>query len=249
MENPYETEMQLQEYLLFHYGHPEDVLPWKFGPVNALQYPVRCVVECFELDDLDASCRALDVGCAVGRSTLELGLICGEAIGIDYSRTFINAARALLEQGEMTYRFRIEGHRTGEAIARLPEDLEPARIRFEQGDAMHLRADLGAFDAVLAANLICRLTEPRKFLSRCRELVKPGGQLVINTPFTWLEDFTPPETWIGGRADTGESLVELVNLLKEDFELEQTLDMPFLIREHRRKYQWSVAQSCRFRRK
>ena len=36
--NPYETEKLLEEYLLLHYGAPETVLPWTFGPLEALDF-------------------------------------------------------------------------------------------------------------------------------------------------------------------------------------------------------------------
>ena len=43
--NVYETDLLVNEYLLFHYGTAEDQLPYAFGPKEALFYPVRCVSE------------------------------------------------------------------------------------------------------------------------------------------------------------------------------------------------------------
>lgn len=249
MTNIYETDQSVSEYLLFHYGGTQDQMPWDFGPRAALGYPTRCVTECFDLEGLTPDTRALDIGCAVGASSFALARFSGEVIGIDYSHAFIKACQQLAEGGRLHYHYRVEGDRMEEAEAILEPDVDSSRVHFEQGDAMNLRPDLGTFDAVLAANLICRLTHPRKFLDRCASLVKPGGQLVINTPFTWMAAYTDPERWVGGHPESGESLDALVQSLEADFQLEQTRDMPFLIREHRRKYQWSVAQSCRFRRK
>jgi len=65
----YETERALAECLLFHYGSAEQILPWTFGPVGALNDPVRCVSECLQIGGLPAQPRALDLGCAVGRAT------------------------------------------------------------------------------------------------------------------------------------------------------------------------------------
>ncbi len=248
MNDIYETGQAVSEYLQFHYGTGEELLPWAFGPVSALHYPVRCVEDCFLLGELDEGSRALDIGCAVGRSSFELARYCGEVIGIDTSHAFIAVAKELAEKRTLRYRYRLEGLRFAEAQAHIADPYPVDRVHFEQGDAMDLRPDLGGFDAVLAANLICRLTHPDRFLERCRDLVRPGGQLVINTPFTWLEEYTGKEQWIGGHPETGESLDALRERLDKDFELEATQDLPFLIREHRRKYQWSVAQSCRFRR-
>ena len=67
-----------------------------------------------------------------------------------------------------------------------------------QGDACHLPEDLPQFDAVLAANLVCRLPEPMLFLHRLPSLVKPGGVAVIVSPHSWLPAWTPKAKWIGG---------------------------------------------------
>jgi len=64
-------------------------------------------------------------------------------------------------------------------------------VSFHCGDACNLPSDLGQFGCVLAANLICRLPNPYKFLDRLPSLVAPGGILVLTTPFSWSEEFTP----------------------------------------------------------
>src|ERR1700739_4426570 len=101
--NIYETDQLLAEYLLFHYGEDAEVLPWPAGPVNALRYPIRCVTECFNLVGLPPRARALDLGCAVGRSSFELARHCSEVIGIDYSQNFIEAAEKIRVDGTHSY--------------------------------------------------------------------------------------------------------------------------------------------------
>jgi len=250
--NPYETEKLLSEYLLFHYGTPEEVLPWGFGPSSALDYPVRCVSECVDVASLPPQARALDVGCAVGRSTFELARHCAEVTGIDYSRRFVEAAAALARDGTLPYARTDEGALTTRLLASVPADIARDRASFEQGDAQELRDSLGSFDVVLAANLVDRLVQPARFLTRCSDLVKSGGQLVITSPYTWLEEFTPKENWLGGSAmgDSRRTTLDgLTAALSAHFTLTRTKDLPFLIREHARKYQWSVAQASIWRRK
>ena len=92
-----------------------------------------------------------------------------------------------------TTRKRIVGKKGKVKVEQIPSNLS-----FEVGDACNLRDDLGAFDLVHAANLLCRLPNPQAFLARLNELVTPGGQLLLTTPFTWLEDFTPRENWLKG---------------------------------------------------
>lgn len=244
-DNIYESDRLVREYLLFHYGEPDEVLPWKHGPRDALGFPARCVRELLNSSSVGRDARALDLGCAVGRSTFELAGHCREVIGIDYSEAFVAAASKICTQGSLDYEYGVEGERTARATARMPAGIDAARVKFETGDAMNLRASLGSFDVVLAANLLCRLPDPRAFLARLPELVKSGGQLLLATPFTWLSEFTPREKWIGGTAER-ESADELALLLDPHFELKHSKEMPFLIREHARKYQWSVAWGTRW---
>jgi putative 4-mercaptohistidine N1-methyltranferase len=249
--NPYETARLLDEYLLFHYGSPEEVLPWRDGPQAALDFPVRCVAQCVNAALLPADARALDVGCAVGRSTFELARHCAEAVGIDYSRRFIEAATVLAREGSLPYRRTEEGAITTPLVASVPADVPRDRAHFEHGDAHALRESLGAFDVVFAANLIDRLGQPERFLARLPRLVKPGGQLVLASPYTWLPEFTSPGRWLGGFIEEGRARTTQAGLesaLAGDFALTATKDIPFLIREHARKYQWSVAQATIWRR-
>jgi putative 4-mercaptohistidine N1-methyltranferase len=251
MTNVYENELLVEQYLLFHYGSAEDQLPYAYGPKHALFYPVRCVSEF--LPAIGSVERALDLGCAVGRSTFELSRWATEIIGIDLSRAFIAAANRVRESGRIDIRRREEGDLAREFTRELPQDLDRERCRFEVGDATDLRDDIGQFDLVLAANLIDRVKSPIKLLNSFSGLIQSGGHLVLSSPYTWLEEFTPKPNWIGGRynADgTAESTLEgLKKVLLPDFDHLRTTDLPFLIREHARKFQWSVAQATVWRRK
>jgi putative 4-mercaptohistidine N1-methyltranferase len=242
----YETDRALSEYLLFHYGTARQVLPWEFGPAEALDYPVRCVSACLDHARLPATARALDLGCAVGRSTFELARHCLEVIGVDHSLRFIEVARQLQTHGSSPYFYAEEGQIRLPATATVPADIDRNRVAFEPGDAQAPRPTLGRFEVVLLANLLDRLREPRRCLDALPGLVKTGGQLIITTPCTWLEEYTPPSNWLGGylvRDQPVATLDNLRRLLEPHFDLARTLDLPFLIREHVRKYQWSVAQA------
>jgi putative 4-mercaptohistidine N1-methyltranferase len=250
--NPYETDKLLREYLLFHYGRPEEILPWPNGPREALGYAERCVTECVDASALPAAARALDIGCAVGRSTFELARVCGEVIGIDQSARFIEAAQHLAKTGRLEYFHAEEGLIERASVAEIPAEIDRQRVRFMHGDALALPSDLGVFDVVLAANLIDRLAKPRLFLAQLGRLVASGGQLILTSPYTWLLDYTSIDEWIGGTvaADKEQQTLDgLVTALQNDFVLTATKELPFLIREHARKFQWSVAQATIWRRR
>lgn len=68
--------------------------------------------------------------------------------------------------------------------------------RHAQGDACALPKGLPAFDAVLAANLICRLPNPRLFLDRLPSLV--GFVCVCIVTGGWIAGGWGAAGWGGG---------------------------------------------------
>lgn len=242
MENLYESRKLLGEYLLFHYGLASEILPDDAPSAmhEALDFAVR-TPEHFGPHEVD---RGLDLGCAVGRSTFEMSRTCRMVVGIDFSRSFIDAAESLRNGHPITYQRLEEAHLTSGLEARLLDNYETGRIRFETGDAMNLRADLGSFDRVHAANLLCRLPEPQRLLDRLPSLVKPGGELVLATPCTWLAEFTPPENW-----PAGSTFDWLKQNLSAHFEFIRQADEPFLIRETARKFQFTFSLVTVWRRR
>jgi putative 4-mercaptohistidine N1-methyltranferase len=248
----YESERALAEYLLFHYGSPEAVLPYPEGPSDALDYPVRCVTECLDIRALPANPRALDLGCAVGRSAFELARHCTEVVGIDASHRFIEVAGILQQTGEFAFEYAEEGNLNRSATARVPEEIRRDRVRFQTGNAEEPAPELGTFDVILLANLIDRLQRPQRCLGRLAGLARPGGQIIVTSPYTWMESHTPVEHWIGGFQAGGQpiwTLDGLKQLLEPHFDLAECKDLPFLIREHARKFQWSVAEASLWRRR
>ncbi len=239
----YESDKVLSEYLLFHFGSAEEILPadrtWPAGMREALDFAKRTPAH-FSSSKVG---RGLDLGCAVGRSAFEMAATCDEVTGIDFSLAFIRAAESLGNGEILAYERREEASVTTRLEARLIAGVGCGTTRFLQGDAMSLPEDLGVFDRVHAANLLCRLPEPKRLLDRLPSLVKPGGELVLATPCTWLEEFTPPENWPS--AGTFEWLKAS---LVPDFELLRTLEEPFLIRETARKFQWTTSMVTVWRR-
>ena len=236
----YDSDAALEQYLLFHYGTPEQICPILADARGACGFPARCVSEPLREIGGNLSGRALDLGCAVGRSSLELQRTFAEVIGIDFSERFVEGAKRMQTERAVTVRALQEGSSYEELRLELPAELATHGVTFEQGNACNLRPDLGQFNLVLMANLIDRLPDPARCLARLPELVTPGGWLIITSPYTWLEEYTPRAKWIDGHGRG--TLAGLRDALAPAFDLHRTINLPFLIREHQRKYQWSVAE-------
>ncbi len=242
----YETDKAISEYLLFHYGTAD-----KFhGPSEALDFSKRCA-ELAMRHPLKHG-RALDLGCAVGRSSCELSTYFEETIGIDFSHGLIEAAERIRDGASLDAEIAIEGDLSEVITLQRPAATRPECLAFQQGDAMNLPSELGTFDFVLMANLIDRLPDPRKCLENIGASLTPGGILAITSPYTWLEAYTPKDKWLGGFQRDGRpvrSYETLQEILAADFEEIETLDMPFLIREHARKNQYSIAHATLWRKR
>jgi len=64
--------------------------------------------------------------------------------------------------------------------------------------------------------------------------------LVVTTPATWREQYTPKGAWLGGYERDGRRVSTLEGLdeaLGDEYELRHRADVPFVIREHGRKYE------------
>jgi 2-polyprenyl-3-methyl-5-hydroxy-6-metoxy-1,4-benzoquinol methylase len=109
------------------------------------------------LRDLPTAARVLDVGCgngALAGQLIEAGLT---VVGIDLSEEGIGIARDVHPQG----RFEV-----------MPAD---ARMLEHLGEQ--------PFDAIVSTEVIEHLYDPVAYLIGCREALRPGGRLVVSTPY------------------------------------------------------------------
>jgi putative 4-mercaptohistidine N1-methyltranferase len=132
------------------------------------------------------------------------------------------------------------------SLRELKLDEVAHKVDFWQGDACNLKPQFTGYDFVLAANLIDRLYSPRQFLADIHQRLNIGGVLMITSPYTWLEEHTPKEEWLGGFKQDGENVTTLDGLkavLGKHFKLmQEPTKIPFVIRETRHKFQHSLSE-------
>ncbi|MCZ4279164.1 5-histidylcysteine sulfoxide synthase [Kiloniella laminariae] len=240
--NMYETDDIVAQYIEFHYGEEFFSVP---------NFPVACARICLEHAGKGRTERALDLGCATGRASFELARVFDHVDAIDFSARLIQAPTSLQQKGAQRYTIQDEGELVSYKEIKLSdfdsyENIKD-RISFMQGDACNLAAKYTNYDLVFAGNLIDRLYDPLQFLKTIKQRIRPGGLLVLASPYTWLEEFTQRENWLGGfKANTGESYTTLDGLrdtLTPEFEMVcPPRDVPFVIRETRRKFQHSLSE-------
>ncbi|MBY6032866.1 putative 4-mercaptohistidine N1-methyltransferase [Marinobacter daepoensis] len=236
----YEDNNTLAQYLEFHFGES-----WH-GEAN---FPKELVGAAMDAMNGRATCRALDIGCAVGRATLELARYFDHVDGVDYSETFVSKCKALVRDGAARYARPEEGELVSyqeRSLSGLGLTEAARRVAFHQGDACNLGNDYRDYDLVLAGNLIDRLYKPARFLGQIHERLNDLGLLVIASPYTWLEEYTPKEEWLGGFMKDGQpytTLDGLKEVLSPHFRLlAEPRSLPFVIRETCNKFQHSFSE-------
>ena len=244
-DNIYETDESISLYCDFHYGNENH------GVKNFCKNSIEILKP--YLKDIKTK-KALDLGCSVGRSTYELANDFDEVIGIDFSANFINVGVKLKEHDSLIYKVKKEGEIFEEKTVSLKnlglEDIKD-KVIFMQGDASNLKDIYTGFDLIFCSNLIDRLYYPLKFLQDIQNRINKDGLLVLLSPYTWLEDYTPKENWLGGYIKDNKEVYTL-DTLKEnlkDFELLETIDVPFVIKETSRKYQHTISEMTIWKKK
>ena len=236
----YETDKLMSEYAEFHYGDSYFDVP---------NFPAALAKLAIAAMGNRPARKALDLGCASGRATFELASHFNHVTGVDFSARFINQGVQLIQQGLLRYTLTDEGDLVfykERSLAGLGLENVKNKVEFLQGDACNLKSILTGYDLILAANLIDRLYDPTKFLANVHERINLGGLLLIASPYTWLEEHTKKEAWIGGYKRDGESFTTLDGLkmiLGNHFRLIQGPQaVPFVIRETRRKFQHTLSE-------
>ena len=238
--NIYETDELVSQYCDFQYG--DDY----FGVMN---FALACAQRAIDYTKSTQQKRALDLGCATGRASFELARAFEHVTGIDYSENFVRVGKELQTARRVGYWQNGEGElKNHKEISADNYDFKDylTKVEFFQGDACALAPVFKEYDLIMATNLIDRLYQPQLFLQSIHERITHGGVLVLTSPYTWREEYTAKEFWIGGYVDENgkevSTLEGLKDILESHFELITIEDIPFVIRETSRKFQHTISQ-------
>ncbi|MDP1784546.1 MAG: putative 4-mercaptohistidine N1-methyltransferase [Sulfuricurvum sp.] len=245
--NIYETDELVGQYCDFQYGDEY------FGVTN---FAKACAQKAIAYTKDIQQTKALDLGCATGYASFELAKVYEYVDGIDYSQAFVNVGRQLQQTGRISYTQNGEGeikNRKEVTIDDFGFGEASRKVHFYQVDACALAPEFKGYDLIMATNLIDRLYQPHLFLKRIHEKLNAHGVLVLTSPYTWKEEYTAKEFWVGGYRDVNgneiSTLDGLKEMLGENFELIATEDVPFVIRETPRKFQYTISQMSVWKKK
>jgi SAM-dependent methyltransferase len=180
---------------------PEEPPADAHGPVPGAAR--RCLAALLALAGDAPAARVLDLGCGAGRTAFDLAARHPEALvlGID-----LNLALLRLAQGAARGRVSYPRRRIGLVYDRSTFAVDPpgaARVDFWACDAAALPFAPAAADLIAALNLLDCVADPAALLTALAAALRPGGQLLLATPYDWATRATPIEGWIGGHSQRG----------------------------------------------
>ncbi len=204
--NKYENQKVVSSYLWSHYGDLIDDKEW-----------LPAYNEWANLMNFNKG-FSLDLGCAVGRFVFEMASKSDYAIGVDLSTAFIKASREIMKNRSMEFEIIQEGNITSPAKIELPHRINTEKVDFIIGDALKLPFPPEIFNNISSLNLIDKVPYPLQHIQEMNRIAsKTNSQILISDPFSWSEEVTDIENWIGGKRNgkfTGFGIDNLERILK-----------------------------------
>jgi len=179
--------------------------------------------------------KALDLGCLTGRASFELAKEFESVEGVDFSVRFIGVGSKLKNEGYITFLIDEAGGKRVQKRVTLRElgyeDIAK-RVEFWQGDANNLKPNLEGYDLIMLTSIMESLTNLESLLESVTQRINRDGILVVSSKEFIADDFE-----------------DLKKILRAQFELLHTEEIPYALREYTQQYKREVARLSVWRKK
>jgi SAM-dependent methyltransferase/uncharacterized protein YbaR (Trm112 family) len=179
----------------------------------------------------------LDLGCSVGRGTLEMARRTGDlAVGVDLSFSMLRVAERARREGRAVFELRRVGlvfDRCDLTIADVPTE----QLSYWCCDVGALPFADGQFDGALSLNVVDCVPSPLGHLLELGRVLRGGASALLSSPYDWSPNATPVAQWLGGHSQRsprhGSSAAELRRALA-------SIDNALVIKQERERVPWRV---------
>ncbi|MGD8567842.1 MAG: methyltransferase domain-containing protein [Gammaproteobacteria bacterium] len=188
----------LSTYAWDHYGDKAPAGELGAGyqditPGNA----VRCLQAGLSLLEQVPKTPAIDIGCAVGRTTFELAAqLNGLVLGVDMGFPILRVAQQVLREGRISFPLK----RVGIVFDHYEFEINMDNnqyVDFWACDAQALPFADESFGFASGLNVIDTVAAPRKVLVSINDVLANKGKAILSSPYDWSPP-TPVQAWIGG---------------------------------------------------
>lgn len=200
---------------------------------------VRCLNAGISMVDNTFKPPALDIGCAVGRSTFDVANHCnGLTLGIDLNFSLLKIAQKVLLEG----RIRFPLKRTGIVYDRHEYDVEMPNsedVDFWACDASALPFENEHFNFISALNVLDVVNSPMTFLKSVNDVLTTNGGLLLSTPYDWTPP-VPMQNWLGGHAQRRPHKGSSETVLRNSLSMEQNSPLNLTITAEIEHHPWQL---------
>lgn len=202
-DQPYAQLLEhLSIYLDAHWGDRAE------PPPEAAGFGARALAE--RLAGLPRVELAVELGCSAGRMVAELAARAEHVVGLDLQFAAVRRARRILDGDRVAYARRLAGrHYAAAAVSAGDRAVPPERRTLLCGDVLDPPLIPGHYDRVVALNMLDSVARPRLLLSVLDGLCRPGGELILSSPYSWQSSVMEDGERIGG-ADPAAEVVAIL---------------------------------------
>jgi len=146
---------------------------------------------------LPPGARVVELGCGAGRVALELATAGRSVAALDSDPSVLSIGVSVRDAGGARVPVRRVGA-TYDLASWSDDPLKGRDVTFLLADALSPPLDAGVFDGAVALNVLDNVRVPTTLLGQLHALLKPGGSLLLATPFAWDSAHTDDGERIGG---------------------------------------------------
>jgi SAM-dependent methyltransferase len=150
-----------------------------------------------------------------------------QVYGLDLQFAAVRRAKRLLAGESVAYARRMIGRSYERAVA---TGFQRAAT-LVCGDALDAPFVPGAFDRVIALNLLDSVPHPRQLIAVVDALCAPGGEIVLSSPYAWQSNVMAEDERFGG-ADPAAALVDMLG--GRGFTVVDEAELPWTLRRDAR---------------
>ena len=224
VEDIYESDDVVSHYCEFQYTKNS------LGGENFAQYCAKIAASF-----ATKRTKALDLGCLTGRTSFELAKEFESVEGVEFSVRFIGVGSKLKNEGYITFLVDEAGEKRVQKRVTLRElgyEDVAKRVEFWQGDVSNLKPNLQGYDLIMFTSIMESLTNPEALLESVTQRIHRDGILVVSSKEFAADDFE-----------------NLKKILRAQFELLHTEEIPYALREHTQQYKRELARLSVWRKK
>jgi SAM-dependent methyltransferase len=178
---------------------------------------------------------AVELGCSAGRILAELARGADHVVGVELQHGALRRAQRLLAGGPVAYARRMIGRHYTPAVARAGDLVVPAERRtLVCGDALDPPLNPGAYQRVVALNLLDVVRRPIDLFAVLDGLCARGGEVIVSSPYAWQSSHVDEDARLGGADPAAAIRALFAGGLSRPYTIEDDAELAWTLRRDAR---------------